>query len=47
MLHEIERHENATVIIYQDDETGKFEIAWFDNENPPLLIMGDENKCYS
>lgn len=47
MLKEIERCENATVIIYQDDKTGEIEIAWFDNENPPLLIMGEENKCYS
>ena len=39
MLIETERHENATVIICQDDRTGEIDISWFDNENPPALII--------
>lgn len=39
MLTEIERHENATVIVCRDDETGEIDISWFDNDNPPKLII--------
>lgn len=39
MLREIERHDNCTVIICRDDETGEIDISWFDNDNPPKLII--------
>ena len=39
MLKEIERHDNCTVIICEDDETGEINISWFDNEHPPKLII--------
>ena len=39
MLKEIERHENCTVIICEDTETGEINISWYDNENPPALII--------
>ena len=39
MLREIERHDNCTVIICQDDQTGEIDISWFDNDNPPALIV--------
>ena len=39
MLKETERHTNCTVIICEDDETGEIDISWFDNENPPALII--------
>lgn len=42
MLKEIERHENATVIICQDDQTGEIDISWYDNDNPPELIKTQE-----
>ena len=41
MLKEIERHENATVIICQDDQTGEIDISWFDNDHPPAIIITD------
>ena len=39
MLRETEIHTNCTVVICEDDETGKIEISWFDNEKPPKLII--------
>ena len=39
MLREIERHDNCTVIICRDDETGEIDISWYDNDNPPKLII--------
>ena len=41
MLIETERHTNCTVIICQDTETGEYDISWFDNDNPPALIITD------
>ena len=43
MLHEIERHDNCTVIICEDDVTGEIDISWYENDNPPMLIQGAEN----
>lgn len=39
MLKETEVHHNCTVIICEDDETGEVNIAWYDNDNPPALII--------
>lgn len=41
MLKETETHNNCTVIICEDDETGEVDISWFDNNNPPKLIITD------
>ena len=41
MLREIEIHTDCTVVICEDDETDEIEISWFDNTNPPKLIITD------
>lgn len=46
MLVEKEVHKNCTVIIMQDDKTGKIDISWYDNTKPPILLMeaSDDNR---
>lgn len=39
MLIEIERHTDCTVIISQDNKTGAIDISWYENSNPPKLII--------
>lgn len=39
MFKEIERHDNCTVIICEDDQTGEIDISWFENEHPPKLMI--------
>lgn len=41
MLVEKEIHNNCTVIICEDDETGEVDIGWFRNDKPPKMIMTD------
>ena len=43
MLIEVERHTNCTVVICQDDQTGEYEVAWYDNNNPPVMILTGED----
>lgn len=40
MYKEIERHENCTVII-SEDENGNIDISWYKNDEPPRLIITD------
>lgn len=42
MLKETEHHDNCTVIILEDTETGEINIAWYDNDNPPDIITETE-----
>lgn len=39
MLKEIEIHNNCTVQVLVDSETGELDIGWWDNDNPPDVIM--------
>ena len=41
MLIEKERHNNCTVIISEDNETGEVDISWYRNDKPPKLIITD------
>ena len=41
MFVETERHTNCTVIVLEDDVTGKVEVLWYRNDKPPKLIMTD------
>lgn len=47
MLIETERHTNCTVIVLEDDVTGRVEVLWYRNDKPPKLIITDlgEEKC--
>lgn len=44
MLVEVERHENCTVIVSRDTKTGKLDIAWYDNDNPPIQLIKMERE---
>lgn len=39
MLIEKEIHTDCTVIVCEDDETGEIDISWYENSNPPKLIV--------
>ncbi len=41
MLIEVERHTDCTVIVCVDNETGEYDISWYENSNPPKLIITD------
>ena len=44
MFEEIKRHEDCTVIICRDSETGDIDIAWYDNKRPPALIITEQEE---
>lgn len=41
MFNVVERHEDCTVEILTNTETGEQSIGWFKNDNPPMMI-GEE-----
>ncbi len=41
MWTETERHENCTVVVLENSETGEVSIGWYKNDNPPALIVTD------